>query len=60
VIGIPWIAVTVWAAAGLTLGRPRPVRGLEVSTMPLVVGAGAVEGETPPGDTTLPGATVPP
>ncbi len=60
VIGIPWIAVTVWAAAGLTLGRPRPVRGLEVSTMPLVVGAGAVEGEMPHEDTTLPGATVPP
>jgi hypothetical protein len=60
VIGIPWIAVTVWAAAGLTLGRPRPVRGLEVSAMPLVVGAGAVEGETPHEDTTLPGATVPP
>jgi len=43
VIGIHWIAFTVWAAAGLTLGQPR-VRGVETSDLPPAVGAAALAG----------------
>ena len=49
VIGIHWIAFTVWAAAGLTLGQPRRVHGLDTSVLPPAVGAGAVAAPTPEG-----------
>jgi hypothetical protein len=47
VIGIHWIAFTVWAAAGLTLGQPRRVRGVDTSVLPLALGPAAVEGPAP-------------
>jgi hypothetical protein len=42
VIGIHWVAFTVWAAAGLTLGQPRRVHGVDTSVLPPAVGVGAV------------------
>jgi hypothetical protein len=48
VIGIHWIAFTVWAAAGLAVGQPRPVPGVDASDMPRAVGAGAYAGPDDP------------